>query len=329
MVMTGGRAALRGGDARHDRGLEAVLRVEGLTKRYGRRAAVQGLALELRRSEVLGLLGPNGAGKTTAIAMILGLVRPDAGTIEILGVDATRERERALRRVGAIIESPSFYPYLSGIDNLRVLALARGGVPERRFAEVLELVGLTGRERERVSSYSLGMRQRLAIAGALLHQPELLILDEPTNGLDPQGMAEIRQLILRLAAEGQTILLCSHLLYEVQQVCDRVVILSQGQVVAEGDVEELLAQRTRTALRVDDPPRAIELLSEVEWIERIEQEGDLLLLAMPSERQFELSALLHAHGIAVGELRVQSRTLEEFFLDVTGTSTTPGGRGVA
>ncbi|MCM8747757.1 ABC transporter ATP-binding protein [Thermomicrobiaceae bacterium CFH 74404] len=329
MVMTDGRAVLRGRGTRDERVLDTVLRVEGLTKRYGRRVAVQGLALKLRRGEVLGLLGPNGAGKTTAIAMILGLVRPDAGTIEILGVDATRERERALRRVGAIIESPSFYPYLSGIDNLRVLALARGGVPERRFAEVLELVGLTGRERERVSSYSLGMRQRLAIAGALLHQPELLILDEPTNGLDPQGMAEIRQLILRLAAEGQTILLCSHLLYEVQQVCDRVVILSQGQVVAEGDVEELLAQRTRTALRVDDPPRAIELLSEVEWIERIEQEGDLLLLTMPSERQFELSALLHAHGIAVGELRVQSRTLEEFFLDVTGPSTTPGGRGVA
>ncbi len=264
MVMTDGRAVLRGRGTRDERVLDTVLRVEGLTKRYGRRVAVQGLALKLRRGEVLGLLGPNGAGKTTAIAMILGLVRPDAGTIEILGVDATRERERALRRVGAIIESPSFYPYLSGIDNLRVLALARGGVPERRFAEVLELVGLTGRERERVSSYSLGMRQRLAIAGALLHQPELLILDEPTNGLDPQGMAEIRQLILRLAAEGQTILLCSHLLYEVQQVCDRVVILSQGQVVAEGDVEELLAQRTRTALRVDDPPRAIELLSEVE-----------------------------------------------------------------
>jgi len=152
MVMTDGRAVLRGRGTRDERVLDTVLRVEGLTKRYGRRVAVQGLALKLRRGEVLGLLGPNGAGKTTAIAMILGLVRPDAGTIEILGVDATRERERALRRVGAIIESPSFYPYLSGIDNLRVLALARGGVPERRFAEVLELVGRGRRGRGRVGS---------------------------------------------------------------------------------------------------------------------------------------------------------------------------------
>lgn len=329
MVVIDGRARFQAGGMGDEPGSDVVLRVERLTKRYGRRVVVQSLSFELRCGEVLGLLGPNGAGKTTAIAMILGLVRPDAGRIEILGLDGTRERERALQRVGAIIESPTFYPYLSGIDNLRVLALARGGVPERRFAEVLELVGLTGRERERVSSYSLGMRQRLAIAGALLHQPALLILDEPTNGLDPQGMAEIRQLILQLAAGGQTILLCSHLLHEVQRVCDRVVILSRGQVVAQGEVEELLARRTRTALRVDDPSRAMELLCEVGWIERIEREGDLLLLAMPPERQFELSALLHAHGITIGELRVQSGTLEEIFLDVTRTAADPDGREVA
>lgn len=329
MVMIDGRASFQAGDVGDEPGSDVVLRVERLTKRYGRRVVVQGLSFALRRGEVLGLLGPNGAGKTTAIAMILGLVRPDAGCIEILGLDAARQRERALRRVGAIIESPTFYPYLSGIDNLRALALARGGVPERRFGEVLALVGLSGRERERVSSYSLGMRQRLAIAGALLHQPDLLILDEPTNGLDPQGMAEIRQLILQLAAGGQTVLLCSHLLHEVQQVCDRVVILSRGQVVAEGEVEGLLAQRTRTALRVDNASRAEQVLRSVGWIEQIEREGDLLLLTMPPEQQFELSVLLHAHGIAIGELRAQSRTLEEVFLDVTGTDAGSDGQEVA
>ena len=200
----------------------------GLTKRYKARTAVDGLDLAVRRGEVFGFLGPNGAGKTTVIAMILGLIRPDAGQITILGHDALRDCEAALRRVGAIVETPTFYPYLSGIDNLRALALARGGAPAGRFAEVLALVGLQGRERDRFSSYSLGMKQRLGIAGALLHEPELLILDEPGNGLDPAGMVEIRELILRLAQEGQTIILCSHLLAEVQHVCDRVLILAQG-----------------------------------------------------------------------------------------------------
>jgi ABC-2 type transport system ATP-binding protein len=211
---------------------DVVLRVAGLTRRYGQRAVVDGLDLAVRRGEIFGFLGPNGAGKTTAIAMILGLVRPLAGSVEILGHDLLRDPQVALRRVGAIVETPAFYPYLSGLDNLRALALARGGVPARRFNEVLALVGLTGRERDRFSTYSLGMKQRLGIAGALLPEPELLILDEPSNGLDPAGMVEIRGLLLRLARAGQTILLCSHLLAEVQQVCDRVIILAQGKIVA-------------------------------------------------------------------------------------------------
>jgi ABC-2 type transport system ATP-binding protein len=297
---------------------DIVLRVAGLTKRYGDRAVVNGLDLEVRRGEIFGFLGPNGAGKTTAIAMMLGLVKPLAGSIEILGHDLIRDPQSALRRVGAIVETPAFYPYLTGLDNLRALALARGGVPAKRFGEVLTLVGLNGRERDRFSTYSLGMKQRLGIAGALLHEPELLILDEPSNGLDPAGMVEIRGLLLQLARSGQTILLCSHLLAEVQQVCDRVIILAQGQIVAQGEVATLLSQGAQTILRVDDPTRAEALLRRANWIEHVTREGDTLMLTMPDDQALALGRLLTEHGIAVGELRRQERDLEQFFLTMTG-----------
>lgn len=307
-------AQQRGGEAAP----EVVLRATGLTKRYGARTVVDGLDLEVRRGEVFGFLGPNGAGKTTAMAMILGLIAPHAGQITILGHDALTDREAALRRVGAIVETPTYYPYLSGLDNLRVLALARGGVPKERFATVLSLVGLKGRERDRFSSYSLGMKQRLGIAGALLHNPELLILDEPSNGLDPAGMVEMRELILRLAHEGQTIVLCSHLLAEVQQVCDRVVILAKGRAVAQGEVATLLSQGAQTVLRTDDPIRAEMVLRGVAWIEGVTRDSDTLLLTMPPDRQFALGHVLAEHGLIVGELRRKERDLEAFFLSITG-----------
>jgi ABC-2 type transport system ATP-binding protein len=252
------------------------------------------------------------------MAMILGLVAPHAGRIEILGHDALANREAALRRVGAIVETPTYYPYLSGLDNLRVLALARGGVPKGRFADVLRLVGLTGRERDRFGSYSLGMKQRLGIAGALLHEPELLLLDEPSNGLDPAGMVEIRALIRRLAHDGRTVVLCSHLLAEVQQVCDRVLILAGGRAVAQGEVTTLLGQGAQTVVRVDDPARAALVLREIAWIEEVAREGDSLLLTMPPDRQFALGRVLAEHGLVIGELRRQERDLEGFFLAITG-----------
>ncbi|HEX5505854.1 MAG TPA: ABC transporter ATP-binding protein [Thermomicrobiales bacterium] len=296
---------------------EVVLRVAGLTKRYGARTVVDGLDLAVRRGEVFGFLGPNGAGKTTAISMMLGLVRPAAGRIEILGHDTAHGFQEALAHVGAIVETPTFYPYLSGLDNLRVLALARGGVPEGRRAEVLALVGLKGRERDRFGTYSLGMKQRLGIAGALLHEPDLLILDEPSNGLDPAGIVEIRNLILQLAAQGQTIILCSHLLAEVRQVCDRVAILAQGQVVAQGAVADLLRQGAQTVLRVDDPARALALLRAVPWIEAAARDGDRLLLTMPADRDFALGGLLADQGFIIGELHRQERDLERYFLEIT------------
>lgn len=220
-----------------------ILRATDLTKRRGKRTVVDQLTLEIQRGEVFGFLGPNGAGKTTTISMLLGLLKPDAGQIEILGHRLTDGDLKGLTQVGAIVESPAFYPYLSALDNLRVMGAIRGGVPSGRFAEVLKLVGLHGREHDRYSTFSLGMKQRLGLAGALLHQPQLLILDEPSNGLDPAGIVEMRTLLLNLARDGQTILLCSHLLSEVQKVCDRVMILSEGRTVAVGDVESLLGQQ--------------------------------------------------------------------------------------
>jgi ABC-2 type transport system ATP-binding protein len=249
--------------------------------------------------------------------MILRLVAPDAGRVEILGHDVGHDAETALKRVGAIVETPAYYPYLSGLDNLRVFALARGGVSEGRIAEVLALVGLRGRERDRFSTYSLGMKQRLGIAGALLSAPNLLILDEPTNGLDPAGIIEIRQLIRRLADSGQTIVLCSHLLGEVQQVCDRVAIMAGGRIVAQGTVETLLREGAVTLLRVDDPTRAEAVLRLLPWIAGITREADTFTLEMPEDDTFTLGRVMAEHGIAIGELRRRERDLEQFFLDMT------------
>lgn len=297
---------------------EIVLRVAGLTKRYGQRTAVDGLDFDVRHGEVFGFLGPNGAGKTTAISMILGLITPDAGRVEILGHAVTDGDTAGLRRVGAIVETPAFYPYLSALDNLRVLAGVRGGVPASRFAEVLALVGLTGRERERFGAFSLGMKQRLGLAGVLLHEPALLILDEPSNGLDPAGIVEMRALILRLAREGQTIFLCSHLLAEVQQVCDRVLIIANGRSVAQGEVAALLRYGAQTILRVDDPQRGEVILRHVPWIESIAREGSTILLTMPDDHAPALGRLLAEHGLIVLEMRRHERDLEQLFLTITG-----------
>lgn len=297
---------------------ESVIETENLTRRYGARLAVDGLNLRVARGEIFGLLGPNGAGKTTTIAMLLGLVRPSAGRALVLGHDVQADPVAALRRVGAMIETPAFYPYLSGYDNLRVLALA-GGLPEARIAATLEAVELTDRARDRVRVYSQGMRQRLAIAAALLPDPELIILDEPTNGLDPAGTAEIRALIRRLAAGGRTIVLCSHILSEVEQLCGRVAILKAGRLAAEGAVAELLRREGGLRLRVEsDPARAAALLAALPWVRAVEQRDGALLVDAPVERAAELNAYLTRAGVAVAEIGVHTSNLEQFFLEVTG-----------
>ena len=297
--------------------MDAAILTEGLTKRFGTRLAVDGLNLHVRPGEIFGFLGPNGAGKTTTFGMLLGLVRPTAGRALVLGHDVQRQPELALRNVGAMVEAPAFYPYLSGRDNLRVLARA-GGLSESRATAALDMVELTDRADDTFKAYSQGMRQRLGIAAALLHGPELVMLDEPTNGLDPAGQIEIRELIRTLAQSGRTIFLSSHLLHEVEQLCERVAILKAGRVIAEGMVAELLRRGRGVIARIaGDPARALELLHGIDWVGGVEQRADTLLIDAPTERAAEINALLTTHAIPVAEIRGREERLEDFFLEVT------------
>jgi ABC-type multidrug transport system ATPase subunit len=291
-----------------------VIETSGLTKRYGERIiAVDRLQLRVRRGEVYGFLGPNGAGKTTTLRMILGLVRPTSGSAVVLG--AAPGSPEALARVGALVESPSLYPFLSGGDNLRVLA-RHARVPESRIHAVLEEVELTDRASDRFATYSLGMKQRLGVAAALLKDPELLILDEPTNGMDPAGMAEMRTFIRSLGRGRRTVLLSSHLMTEVEQICDRVGVIRRGSLVGEGTVAEL---RGRETLRVRAEPVAAaeRLLAALPAVERVTvADGALHIAADPAAAASINQALVEA-GIAVSELRREQASLEQVFLELT------------
>ncbi len=285
---------------------------EALTKRYGQVMAVDAVDLTVRPGEVYGFLGPNGAGKTTTLHMLLGLVRPTSGTARVLGHPPGH-----LAEVGALIEGPGFYPYLSGRDNLWVLARYTG-TAAARIDTVLDLVDLTDRSGDRYAAYSQGMKQRLGVAAALLKDPRLLILDEPTNGLDPAGMADMRALIRRLGTAGCTVVLSSHLLGEVQQICDRVGVISRGRLVAESTVASL---RGAATLRVVAAPldvaasRARTLLGD----DRVTiRDGGLDLAIEPTRAPWVNAELVDA-GLAVSELRVRERDLEEVFLELTGS----------
>ena len=291
-----------------------VIETSELTKRYGERIlAVDRLDLRVRRGEVYGFLGPNGAGKTTTLRMLLGLVRPTSGSALVLGA-APGSPDR-LVRVGALVESPSLYPFLSGRDNLRVLA-RHARVPESRVEAVLEEVELTDRGSDRFATYSLGMKQRLGVAAALLKDPELLILDEPTNGLDPAGMAEMRTFIRGLGRGRRTVFLSSHLMTEVEQICDRVGVIRGGSLVGEGTVAEL---RGRETLRVRAEPVAAaeQLLATLPAVERVMvADGGLHIAADPAAASVINQALVEA-GIAVSELSREQASLEQVFLELT------------
>ncbi|MGE5584545.1 MAG: ABC transporter ATP-binding protein [Bacillota bacterium] len=237
-----------------------AIRTVGLTRIFGSRKAVDSVNLEVRAGEVFGFLGPNGAGKTTTINMILGLIRPTAGHVEILGQRADWACPALRRHVGSLLDGMRFYPYLSGRDNLRVFAAALDGIPSRRIDEVLDLVGLAGQARDKLRGYSHGMRRRLGLALALLHDPAVLVLDEPANGLDPAGIKEMRDLMKALAAQGKAVFLSSHLLHEVEIMCDRVAILRRGVMLAQGRVDELLGAAPAVEIAVDRPEEAERIL---------------------------------------------------------------------
>jgi ABC-2 type transport system ATP-binding protein len=291
-----------------------VIETRDLTKRYGERiVAVDRLALRVRRGEVYGFLGPNGAGKTTTLRMLLGLVRPTSGSALVLG--AAPGSPESLSGIGALIETPTFYPFLSGRDNLLVLA-RHGGISATRIAPALEEVELTARAGDRFETYSLGMKQRLGIAAALIKDPELLILDEPTNGMDPAGMAEMRTFIRTLGRGMRTVLLSSHLMTEVEQICDRVGVISRGTLVGEGTVAELRGRESLwvRAEPLDDAERVVRALRGIVDVARID--GGLRVAADSAAAPAINRALVEA-GIAVGELRPERASLEKVFLDLT------------
>jgi ABC-2 type transport system ATP-binding protein len=294
---------------------------QGLVKRYGSRAAVAGLDLHVPRGMVYGFLGPNGSGKTTTLRLLVGMARPDAGSIELLGEPYTWRDRRRLFRVGALIEQPSFYPYLSGRDNLRVFGAAGPPTPRYRAEEVLGFVGLSERARDKVKTYSLGMKQRLGIAAALLSDPELLLLDEPANGLDPGGIVAMRELLRFLTSQGKTVLVSSHILPEMEQMADVVGIIAAGRLVREGPLATILEQGTRVRVRVPEGAvgRTLELLAALSpAVESAESAGQRwIAVRVAQDQAAEVNRVLAGGGVFASGLE-SGNDLETVFLTLTG-----------
>ncbi|MSU60207.1 MAG: ABC transporter ATP-binding protein [Pedosphaera sp.] len=292
-----------------------MIALANVTKNFGSRRAVDDLTLTVPRGEIFGLLGHNGAGKSTAIGMMLGQVWPTSGAVKVCGHDVTTQRTRALEKVGAIFEAPAFYDYLSGWRNLEILSHYTAPTPKERIREVVDWVGLTGREKSKVKTYSHGMRARLALAQALLPRPDLLILDEPGSGLDPEGIAEMRQTIVRLHRElGLTILLSSHLLGEVEQLCSRIAVLNQGRKVFEGSLEETKRRNQWVRLRVNDFPLAAKVLTEARLISN-QRDGHHVALVEGVDTDAVVRKLVE-QGVGVFEVVREAETLESFYLSL-------------
>jgi len=294
-----------------------TLAVENLRKVIGKREIIKGLTFDLREGEVFGFLGPNGAGKTTTIRMLVGLIKPTDGNIQICGYNVTDQFQKAMRNLGCIVENPELYPYLSGYNNLLHFARMLDGIGEERIKEVTELVGLTDRIHDKVKTYSLGMRQRLGIAQALLGRPKVLILDEPTNGLDPAGIREMRQFIRFLAEqEGLSVLVSSHLLSEIQLLCDRVAIISKGTIIKIDTVEQLLANRERAVWRVFPLEKGEQVLSTLTTIE-VSDDGTFVTEYDEQKIPVWNKELVSA-GVSVTEINRKMPVLEDLFLELTG-----------
>lgn len=295
-----------------------ILQTNELMKYFGAVHAVDGVSLAVKRGEVFGFLGPNGAGKTTTIGMVLGLLHPTAGEIRLFDQPLRPEHNAALRRVGALVGAPSLVPYLSARDNLALLARLHPGTPESRIGEILEQVGLSAAARRKAGKFSSGMKQRLGLAMALLHKPELLILDEPTNGMDPAGMREIRILLRSLVEQGVTVFLSSHLLHEVEQVCDRVAVLNKGKVIAQGVVNELLGQKQVVRVRVSSPAEAAAALGRLPGAVDIQPNGAYVTVSGVASQ--EVVAHLVANHIIPSEISTGQNDLESLFLELTQES---------
>jgi ABC-2 type transport system ATP-binding protein len=297
-----------------------AVQTAGLTKRFGERVAVDGVSLAVPRGTAYGFLGHNGAGKTTLIRMLLGLTRASAGSARLLGLPVPDERARALARVGAIVEEPSFYPHLTGRENLKIAAAVRGPEARPRIDGVLHRVGLDKRANDRVGAYSLGMRQRLGVARCLLSDPELLILDEPMNGLDPGGMLDMRRMIRALVEEeGRTVFISSHLLDEIEKTCDVAAIIDRGRVIAQGSIAELVADEAgELIIACDDLERALAVLAADPTVRELRREhGGLRMKLRTPEQAGEINARLVSAGVVVTRREPVRHSLEERFLEMT------------
>jgi len=301
-----------------------VIDAQGLEKRYGTTVAVGSVDLVVERGRVHGILGPNGSGKSTTVRMLLGLAKPDAGRVELFGQPISSLSVDLLRRVGSVVETPSFVPYLSGRDNLKLLEIYTPGVDAASIATALDRVHLMEAAGRRFKTYSLGMKQRLGIAAALLNDPELVILDEPTNGLDPQGTREVRELIPELAAEGRTVLLCSHLLAEVELVCDAVTIFQRGRVVAHGLTRDLIGGKSRLEVRTPDLDTAEAALRTSRWASSLHREAGAVFIDGAGNDGTAVNELLVGHGQFASVLRPVNQSLEDVFFELTGQVTSDG-----
>lgn len=296
---------------------DIVLSIQGLTKRYGSITAINHLDLEIKRGSVFGILGPNGSGKTTTLGALLDVIRPDSGTFSWFGGLPEKAQRK---KIGAILEVPLFYPYLSGKQNLRMVAKIKD-LPGDDIDQALKTVDLYDRKDSRFKTYSLGMKQRLAIAATLIGNPEVLILDEPTNGLDPRGIVEIRNIILDVASRGVTIILASHILDEVQKTCTHMAVLERGKKLFSGPVDEVLNDDQWVELAADNMAGLQTVLKQVDFVENIQEEGEKYIIKLKKEiSQAELNSYFYNHGIVLTHLALRKKSLEKYFLELLDKS---------
>jgi ABC-2 type transport system ATP-binding protein len=300
-----------------------VIETNGLTKRFRHQLAVDDATFRVERGQIYGFLGPNGSGKTTTIGMLLGIVTPTAGSFRLLGEGGARGLHRARQRVGATLETPNFYPYLSGRDNLRIAANVKR-VAHDRIPRVLEIVGLADRGKDRFGTYSLGMKQRLALAATMLGDPELVILDEPANGLDPEGMREIREIILRLHEAGKTIFLSSHLLWEVERTCTHVAIIKKGRIIRQASVRDITTGTAVAGVRGGDPGKLRDIVADYPAALTASIEDETVVVELRDGDMAALNAFVAGRGVFLSHLALRQRSLEDVFIELTGTPAVAG-----